>query len=75
MKIISAIIMTVILMLTLVLPSSAEPAGGENPSFVITEASISVEKVEDVNYKARTVTLKDDEGKIRTVTGINAAMS
>ena len=67
MKIISAIIMTVILMLTLVLPSSAEPAGGENPSFVITEASISVEKVEDVSYKARTVTLKDDEGKVRTV--------
>jgi len=67
MKIISVIVMTVILMLTLVLPSAAEPAVDENPSFIITEASVSVEKVEDVNYKARTVTLKDDEGKVRTV--------
>lgn len=67
MKIIGAIVMTVILMFTLVLPSSAELAGSGNPSFIITEASIIVEKVVDVNYKARTVTLKDDEGKVRTV--------
>ena len=67
MKIISAIVMMVILMLMLVQPSAAEPADGGNPSFIITEASISVEKVDDVNYKARTVTLKDDEGKVRTV--------
>jgi len=67
MKIISVIVITVILMSTLVLPSAAEPVVGGNPSFIITEASISVEKVVDVNYKARTVTLKDDEGKVRTV--------
>ncbi len=65
MKILSAITMTVILMLTLVLPSAAESAGGGNPSFIITEASTIVEKVVDVDYKARTVTLKDDVGKVR----------
>jgi len=67
MKVIRVVVMTVILMLTPLLLSAAEPADGGNPNFIVTEASISVEKVEEVNYKARTVTLKDDEGKIRTV--------
>jgi hypothetical protein len=40
---------------------------GENPSFTITEAKVTQEKVEDVDYATRKVTLKDESGKVRIV--------
>jgi len=39
----------------------------ENPSFTITEAKVTKEKVEDVDYATRKVTLKDESGKVRIV--------
>ena len=42
-------------------------SAGENPSFTITEAKATKEKVEDVDYATRKVTLKDESGKVRTV--------
>ena len=41
-------------------------AGG-NPSFTITEAKVTKEKVEDVDFATRKVTLKDESGKVRIV--------
>ena len=38
-----------------------------NPSFTITEASSTVEKVESIDYATRKVTLKDESGKLRVV--------
>jgi hypothetical protein len=38
-----------------------------NPSFTITEAKATKEKVENVEYATRKVTLKDESGKVRTV--------
>jgi len=42
-------------------------SAGENPSFTITEAKVTKEKVEDVEYATRKVTLKDESGKVRIV--------
>jgi len=39
----------------------------DNPSFTITEAKTTKEKVEDVDYATRKVTLKDESGKVRVV--------
>ncbi len=38
-----------------------------NPSFTITEANSTVEKVENIDYTTRKVTLKDESGKLRVV--------
>lgn len=46
--------------------SLAQITGG-NPGFTITEAKMTVEKVEDVDYATRKVTLKDETGKVRIV--------
>jgi len=68
MKIVILIVVAVILMFTPVIPADAAQAGKqENISFVIVEASTETAKVEDLDRQARTVTLKDDEGKVRTV--------
>lgn len=41
-------------------------AGG-NPSFAVTDAKQTVEKVENVDYTTRKVTLKDEAGQLRVV--------
>lgn len=38
-----------------------------NPSFAITDAKTTKEKVENVDYATRKVTLKDESGKVRIV--------
>jgi hypothetical protein len=38
-----------------------------NPSFTITEAKVTTEKVENVDYATRKVSLKDESGKVRIV--------
>ncbi len=45
---------------------SAQVTGG-NPSFTITDAKTTKEKVENVDYATRKVTLKDESGKVRVV--------
>src|SRR5512137_2759312 len=40
---------------------------GGNPSFTITETKMTKEKVQDVDYTTRRVTLKDESGKVRVV--------
>jgi Cu/Ag efflux protein CusF len=47
--------------------SNAAPVAGGNPSFTITETKTTKEKVEDVDYTTRKVTLKDESGKVRIV--------
>ncbi len=47
-------------------PSAQTKAVG-NPSFAITEANTTVEKVENIDYATRKVTLKDESGKLRVV--------
>ena len=47
--------------------ANAEIAAVGNPSFTITEAKTTVEKVENVDYAMRKVTLKDEAGKVRVV--------
>jgi len=39
----------------------------ENPSFTISESKTTKEKVENVDYTTRKVTLKDESGKVRVV--------
>jgi hypothetical protein len=56
---------TLILLFTGV-PGAQTSAVG-NPSFTITEAKTTVEKVESIDYTTRKVTLKDESGKLRVV--------
>jgi Cu/Ag efflux protein CusF len=46
---------------------NAAPVAEGNPSFTITEAKTTTEKVENVDYAMRKVTLKDESGKVRVV--------
>jgi len=39
----------------------------DNPSFTIAETTTTIEKVENVDYATRKVTLKDGSGKVRVV--------
>ena len=49
--------------------ANAAPAQfeGGNPSFAISETKTTKEKVQDVDYTTRRVTLKDESGKVRVV--------
>ena len=47
--------------------AAAGEDGRENPSFIIVEVSSVKEQVVEIDHKSRMVTLKDDEGKVRTV--------
>jgi len=49
--------------------ANAAPAQfeGGNPSFAISESKTTIEKVQDVDYTTRRVTLKDESGKVRVV--------
>ena len=68
MKIAGVLVVTGMLVLAQAIPAWAAQAGKqENISFTLVEASSMTAKVEDLDRHARTVTLKDDEGKVRTV--------
>ncbi len=68
MKIVSAIDVAAILMLALVIPTGEVKASEhEIIRFSMVESSTSTEKIVDVNYQARTVTLQGDSGSNRTV--------
>jgi len=57
------------IVLLIALPLSAMSAQGEsgNPSFTVTEAKTTTEKVVSIDYRTRKVTLRNDEGNVRTV--------
>jgi hypothetical protein len=57
---------TVVLLAWTPVEAEVQSAGG-NPSFTITEAKMTKEMVEDVDYATRKVTLKDESGKVRIV--------
>jgi Cu/Ag efflux protein CusF len=57
---------TVVLLAWTTAVADAQSAGG-NPSFTTTEAKVTKEQVEDVDYATRKVTLKDESGKVRIV--------
>lgn len=59
-------LLTVVLVAWTTAVVDGQVAGG-NPSFTITEAKVTKEKVEDVDYATRKVTLKDESGKVRIV--------
>jgi hypothetical protein len=68
MKIMSPIVVAIIVMFGPFMPTEAAQAGKqENISFAIVEASTTTAKVENLDRQARTVMLKDEEGKVRTV--------
>jgi hypothetical protein len=68
MKIASAIIVATILMLALVIQTSVvEASEHENIRFSMNETSTTTEKIVDVDYQARTVTLQGDSESYRTV--------
>jgi hypothetical protein len=48
-------------------PAISAQGDSGNPSFIVTEASTTKEKVVGVDYQARKVTLKNEEGSVRTV--------
>ncbi len=58
-----------VIVLFLVWSTFAVAAQGDsgNPSFTVTEAWTTKEKVVSIDYQARKVTLKNDEGSVRTV--------
>jgi len=47
--------------------ANAEIVAVGNPSFTITDSKTTKEKVENVDYTTRKVTLKDESGKVRIV--------
>lgn len=49
------------------MPSADAEIAADNPSFTIAEVKTTVEKVENVDYSTRRVTLRDDSGKVRVV--------
>ncbi len=68
MKIVKTIVVMVILMLALAIPTGAVKASEhENIRFSMIETSTATEKIVDVDYQARTVTLQGDSGSNRTV--------
>ena len=67
MKAVVAIWSTLVLF-TVSLPQGSLAQGESgNPSFIVTEATTTKEKVVAIDYQARKVTLKDEEGSVRTV--------
>ncbi len=57
-----------IVFLMALIPSGISAQGDSgNPSFTVTEAWTTREKVVGIDYKTRKVTLKDEEGNVRTV--------
>ena len=67
MKVSRAILIMTILLLVWTVFTFAEQISSENISFVITESKTTIEKVENVDYTTRKVTLKDESGKLRIV--------
>jgi len=56
-----------VFLMALLVPAITPAGDSGNPSFIITEATTTTEKVVDIDYQGRKVTLKNDEGLVRTV--------
>jgi NADPH-dependent 2,4-dienoyl-CoA reductase/sulfur reductase-like enzyme len=67
MQIMRAFGWVIVVLLAWTTAMAAAPFAGENPSFTIAEAKVTNEKVEDIDYATRKVTLKDESGKVRIV--------
>ncbi len=68
MKIVSIIVVVAMLLLALVIPTGyANASEHENIRFSMVETSTATEKILDVDYQARTVTLQGDSGSTRMV--------
>jgi hypothetical protein len=67
MKTVGVIWSTIVLLMALLPPAISAQGDSGNPSFTVTEASTTKEKVVGVDYQARKVTLKNEEGSVRTV--------
>ena len=59
------VVSSIVLILLCITASIAATVAVENPSFTISESKTTKEKVQDVDYATRKVTLKDDSGKVR----------
>jgi hypothetical protein len=66
MKSMKIVLSVVVLLLAWSAAIFAQATGG-NPSFTITDVKTTKEKVENVDYTTRKVTLKDESGKVRIV--------
>jgi len=64
---IKAVIVSIITLLIIWPLFAFSDQGNENISFVITESKTTIEKVENIDYTTRKVTLKDEAGKVRIV--------
>ncbi|HXY53664.1 MAG TPA: hypothetical protein VEM40_03220 [Nitrospirota bacterium] len=67
MKIVVAIWTTLVLFMVSLPQGILAQGEGGNPSFTVTEAKTTKEKVVAIDYQARKVTLKDEEESVRTV--------
>ena len=67
MKVVRVVMSAIVPFLAWTAFGVAAQSSSDNPSFTITEASTTREKVVGIDYKTRKVTLKDDEGHLRTV--------
>ncbi len=67
MKIVRIVGCVIALMLLFTAVSRAESPAVGNPSFTFTESKTTQEKVENIDYMTRKVTLKDESGNVRIV--------
>jgi hypothetical protein len=67
MKTVGVICSTIVLLMALPLPAISAQGDSKNPSFTVTEAKTTTEKVVSIDYQTRKVTLRNDEGSDRTV--------
>ena len=67
MKDVKVVGSTIVLILMWTTFGIAAQSGGENPSFTIAESKTTREKVVGIGYETRMITLKDEEGNIRTI--------
>ena len=67
MRIRAVVVSVIVVLLVWTMFAFAEQSSNENISFVITESKTTIEKVENIDYTTRKVTLKDEAGKVRIV--------
>jgi len=67
MKAVMAISIMLIFLIALIPTGILAQSESGNPSFTVTEASTTKEKVVAIDYQARKVTLKDEAGSVRTM--------
>jgi hypothetical protein len=57
----------IVVLIALLMPALSARGESGNPNFTFTDISTTQEKVMDINYQTRKVTLKDEKGSVRTV--------